>query len=269
MRKFSEKIKYGPSFQSARVEERTCRLPSSCAGLAGRTLLFFSDIHLSARFPESAVNHLIDQIASLGPDLILIGGDYGESAAWQLRFFELFSRLTPPLGAFGVLGNNDCECFPADQSRLIEAAAQAGVRILVDQAVTIETEGGAITVSGLDEYRQAKPPQDPLFTEESSSSLRILLSHYPQSSGRHLKKGKGLMPHLAMAGHTHAGQFRILGLTPYSIGYELDIRRYMTAVSGWKRVGETDFLVSPGLGTSRIPYRINAEPTIHLIRLTK
>jgi len=269
MKKISDKIKYGPSFQSARVEERVFRLPSACAGLAGRSLLFFSDVHLSARFPEAAVERLIDQIASLRPDLILIGGDYGESAQWQLKFFELFSRLTPPLGAFGVLGNNDCECFPKDQSRLIEAAGQAGVRILVDRAERIKTDGGSITVAGLDEYRQAKLSGKPLFTEEDSASLRILLSHYPQSSGRHLRKGAGLKPHFVMAGHTHAGQFRLFGLTPYSVGYELDIRRYMTAVSGWKRVGETDFLVSPGLGTSRIPYRINAEPTIHHIRFFK
>ena len=266
---FRDKIKYGPSFRSAWVEERELRLPSSCAAAAGRTLLFLSDVHLSRRFPESAVNHLLDQIQALQPDMILLGGDYGESAAWQQQFFELFARLTPPLGAYGVLGNNDCECFPKDQKPLIQIAEKAGVRLLVDEKLRIAVGGGAISVAGLDEYKQAAALKNPLFSDEDESAFRILLSHYPQSSGRYIRKESGLMPHLAMAGHTHGGQFRLLGLTPYSIGYELDIRRYMTAVSGWKKVGETDFLVSPGLGTSRVPYRLNIEPTIHLLRLTR
>lgn len=264
-----DKIKYGPSFRNARVEEREIRLPSSCAVPAGRTLLFLSDVHLSDRFPESAVHHLLDQIQALQPDMILLGGDYGESAAWQKQFFEMFARLTPPLGAYGVLGNNDCECFPKDQKPLIRIAEKAGVLLLADEKIRIDADGGMISVAGLDEYRQAAELDQPLFSGEDEPALRILLSHYPQSSGRYLRKLSGPMPHLAMAGHTHGGQFRLLGLTPYSIGYELDIRRYMTAVSGWKKVGQTDFLVSPGLGTSKLPYRLNVEPTIHLLRLTK
>ena len=268
MIQFREKIKYGPSFQSAQVEEHIFRLPPACAGLAGRTLLFLSDIHLSKRFPAEAVEKLLKQIEALSPDMILMGGDYAESAAWQLQFFEMFSRLTPPMGIFGVLGNNDYECFDEQPAPLLTAAQRAGVTLLVDRTVRFEMNGASVSVAGLDEFRHAKKLKKPLFTGKDASSLRILLSHYPQSIGRYLREYPVHTPHLAAAGHTHGGQFSLFGLTPYSIGFEFLIRwERLPLVAGWKQMGDTHLLVSPGLGTSRIPLRINVDPTIHLIRL--
>ncbi len=265
---FKEKILYGPSFQSARVEEHILQLPAACAGLAGRTLLFLSDVHLSNRFPAEAVEKLIGQIEALHPDMILLGGDYGESADWQLQFFEMLSRVAPPLGMFGVLGNNDCECFPEGYTRLHEAARRAGVTLLVDRTVRVDTGCGRISIAGLDEIHQAQPLKKPLFTGKDSTALRILLSHYPQSVGRYLRERPAHAPHFAFSGHTHGGQFSLLGLTPYSIGFEFLIEwERLPAVSGWKKLNDTHLLVSPGLGTSRLPIRINVEPTIHLLKL--
>lgn len=270
MIKWNGKIEYGPSFREALVEERDLPLPAGCASPEGRTLLFLSDVHLSSRFPTAAVERLLTQIESLNPDMILMGGDYAESAAWQLEFFEMLSELTPPLGIYGAIGNNDCECFPNRLTPLIEAAEKAGVRLLIDRTIRINTGCGSISIAGLDEFRQAKPLTKPLFTQKDSSSLRILLAHYPQSIGRYLHTQSGLAPHIALSGHTHGGQFRILGLTPYSIGFEFRKKgERLPCVSGWKTMGETQLLVSPGLGTSRIPLRIGAEPTIHLIRFAK
>ena len=245
------------------------QLPASCAGLAGRTLLFLSDVHLSNRFPVEAVEKLLAQIDKLQPDMILLGGDYGESAEWQLQFFEMLARLTPPLGMFGALGNNDYECFPERLTPLMEAASHAGVTLLVDRTTRIDTGCGHISIAGLNEFRHAQPLKRPLFTGKDASSLRILLSHYPQSVGRYLREHPVHAPHFAAAGHTHGGQFSLLGLTPYSIGFEFLIKgERLPLVSGWKQIKDTQLLVSPGLGTSRLPFRINVEPTIHQIRLT-
>ena len=248
---------------------REWRIDGAPAFLRGLRVLFISDTHVLRRTTAADIRALADRAAALAPDLLLLGGDYADRAEDALRLFEVLGELKPPLGAFGVLGNNDYECFPGDQKPLIQAAADAGVRLLVDETASVATDEGNISIAGLDEYRHARPLSRPLFDEADQSAFRILLSHFPQSSGRYIRREGGLMPHLAMAGHTHGGQFRLLGMTPYSIGYELGIRRYMTAVSGWKQVGGTEFLVSPGLGTSKLPIRINVEPTIHLIRLAR
>ena len=184
--------------------------------------------------------------------------------------FSLLGQLRAPLGKFGVLGNNDCECFPDGVAPLIEAAENSGVTLLIDRAVRVDTGSGVIAVAGLDEYRQAKPLKKPLFSETDANAYRILLAHYPQSIARYHLSGHPHPPHLALAGHTHGGQFNLLGLTPYSIGFEYRLLGTpLPIVSGWKTMGETSLLVSPGIGTSRIPVRINVEPSIHLLKLIK
>ena len=232
-------------------------------------MLFLSDVHLSNRFPAEAVEKLLSQIEALHPDMILLGGDYAESAAWQLQFFEMLSRIAPPLGIFGVLGNNDYECFPDRLTPLLEAATRAGVTLLIDRTVRIDAGCGRISIAGLNELRHAEPLKKPLFTGKDAFSLRILLAHYPQSIGRYLRESPVHAPHFAAAGHTHGGQFSVMGLTPYSIGFEFIMKgERLPLVSGWKQMIGTQLLVSPGLGTSRIPLRINVEPTIHCIRLS-
>lgn len=261
---------YGPAFERAQVDEKTISLSADCAALEGRALLFFSDIHLSRMFPEKSVERLIEQAAALRPDVIFLGGDYAESAEWQRMFFEKIGQLRPPLGIFGVYGNNDCECFHQGMYPLIETASKAGVVLLADRTVRIKAGAGTISVAGLDEFRRAKPLRKPLFTGRDASAFRILLAHYPQSLTRYMDAGYEIAPHLCMAGHTHGGQYSVMGLTPFSFGFEHKYRGVRTpTINGWKKEGETEFLVSPGIGTSRLPFRGGVQPQIHLIHLEK
>lgn len=267
MKNSSKYFQYGPAFQSARVEEKALPLPPDSACLAGRTLLYLSDIHLSSRFPRRALDRLLSQIESLHPDLILLGGDYAESLAWQKEFFRLIGGLSAPLGTYAVAGNNDCECFGWNMQLMKETAGEHGVSLLIDQ--TVRLAGGRLVIAGLDEYKQAAPLTSPLFSEKDHSAFRILLSHYPQSVSVYLSRGFGLQPHLSLAGHTHGGQFRLLGLTPYSIGFEYRLKGvHLPAIRGWRPMGDGQLLVSAGLGTSRLPFRLGVPPEIHLLRFT-
>lgn len=269
MNRNSRWFAYGPAFQAAQVEETDFILPPSCAALNGRTLLFMSDVHLSNRFPADCVERLLMQVESLKPDMLLLGGDYAESPEWQTQFFDMLGGLRFPLGAYAVLGNNDQECFPNGETPLIRMAERAGVQFLLERTVRIRKGGAAVTVAGLDEYLRTRLPRKPLFQGKDEPALRILLAHYPQSVLHYLKATPGPVPHLGMAGHTHGGQFKLLGLTPFSIGFERWVMNgFRPAVSGWTELSGSRLLVSPGLGTSRIPVRINVEPTIHRIRLS-
>lgn len=260
-------VHYGPAFQRAQVDKRTIRLEPSCAALNGRTLLFMSDIHLSERFPEAALKRLLEQAAALHPDLLLLGGDYAESADWQKLFFRrLGAVLTPPLGIYAVLGNNDIECFPSGITPLLFAMRDAGVTPLVDQTFRLHTL--PISIAGLDELRRAKPRRHPLFQGRDLPSLRILLAHYPHSAMQYLRS-EPLQPNLCLTGHTHGGQIRLMGLTPYSFGFESDLLGIpLPTVSGWAEVDSSQVLVSPGIGTSRLPIRICSLPCIHHIQLS-
>lgn len=262
-------LAYGPAFQSAQVDEREVLLSPGCAALKGRILLFLSDIHACDRmFPEKSVKRLINQIASLHADMILLGGDYAESREWALRFFDMLSVLHPQLGMFAVLGNNDTERFPGNPEPLYRSMQKAGVTPLNNRTVRIRTQGTQISVAGLCEFKSNPLPSRSLFSEEDTDAFRILLAHYPHSIACHLRL-PGMQPQLSLAGHTHAGQFRLGPLTPYSIGFERNLRGVpLPAVSGWKATEAGHLLVSPGIGASRLPFRAGVSPTIHLLRLT-
>lgn len=263
-------ITYGPAFRSAQIEEKAIRLPPGCACLDGRTLLFLSDVHACDRmFPERAVNSLIAQIAALNPDMLLLGGDYAESAAWALRFFDLLSAVRPPLGIYAVLGNNDTERFRSGLFPLYERMLNAGVAPLADRIVRIRVQDTQISIAGLCDFKSNSPPSKSLFSRRDENALRILLAHYPHSIVCHLECA-GVQPHLSLSGHTHGGQFSIGPLNPYSIGFERGMKGVpLPAVSGWVPVKGGQLLVSPGVGTSRLPFRIGVPPVIHRIRLMK
>ncbi len=269
MPKYKNWLTYGPAFRQALVDEQEITLSPACASLAGRTLLFMSDVHVSPMFPEAALDRLMAQVAALKPDMLLLGGDYAEQAAGQALFFARLGALRLPLGAYAVLGNNDRECFPRDPSPLLRMMREANVTPLIDDCA--RPSGVPIVIAGLDEMkyrRAAKPLAHPLFRAGDERCLRILLAHYPHVALRYLRHG-GLLPQLCLSGHTHGGQLRIGNLTPYSLGFErrcLD-EGTLPTICGWAPVGESRLLVSPGIGTSRIPIRMGIPPHIHRIKL--
>ena len=115
-------------------------------------------------------------------------------------------------------------------------------------------------LGGMDEYRYGKPDGKGLFSEDDG--YRILLSHYP------ILPDCACPPDLMLSGHTHGGQFNLLGLTPYAIGFERIGRLGYLApvmVSGFERFGRTALLVGKGIGASRIPLRVGVRPEIYRI----
>lgn len=241
-------------------------------GLSGLRLVFVTDVHASWMFPRRSVCQLVALLEALRPDLVLLGGDYGESRARTHALFEALGALRPPLGMVGVMGNNDAERFPGPtEGELRRLMARAGAELLVNQRVLVRASGGMIVVGGVGEAKYHGRTAHGLFRDCRSGDARLLLSHYPQGIRRILGRVKGPKPQLALCGHTHGGQINLFGLSPYSLGYE---GKYLVGgerpmVGGLYRVEETQVLVSAGLGASRLPLRIGAPPQLHLIELKR
>ena len=86
------------------------------------------------------------------------------------------------------------------------------------------------------------PPPDP------SASLHILLSHYPRL------RVPGYQ--LVLAGHMHAGQI----VLPYPGGKIRFAHLRSRLTEGLYREGGVTLHVSPGLGTTFVPFRLFARP---------
>lgn len=217
--------------------------------MRGLRILYFSDVHLRRSVPDERLLALIERFASLKPDMALMGGDYAEGSDQCIRFFEAFKGVSCPLGCYAVPGNNDAD----SAATLAETMADAGVMLLRNGVQKIELPGGTLEIGGCDDHKYGSPATAALFSGEAA--YRILLSHYP------------IMPEcncdLMLAGHTHAGQCNVMGITPYSIGFEHG--HHLLGVRGMRRIGRMDLLVGNGIGVSKFPFRLNARPEIYLI----
>lgn len=221
--------------------------------MRGLRVMFATDFHIRDRTPESYVATLAGMLGAQRADLLLLGGDYGESAAASKRFFSALAGKNFPLGIFGVPGNNDTESFeePSELRRAFSG------RLLVNELVDIRFNRGRLYIGGLDELKYGSYPRRGLFPNDASG-YGILISHYPCIP----TAASGARPRLMLSGHTHGGQISLLGLSVYSLGLEKDV---VHAVSGVSEHGATRLLVSPGIGVSRFPIRLGCAPMIHLI----
>ncbi len=218
-------------------------IPNAPAYLHGMRALFLSDIHLRRCVSEARLAALMGMIAAQQADLILLGGDYAETDDQCARFFSAFRSISAPLGCFGVIGNND------DRRTLAGYMAAAGVKLLLNQSATLDLSGGRLQIGGCDEYKFGSPDSQDLFTKDG---YRILLSHFPIQPA--------CAAELMLSGHTHGGQLNLLGITPYSLGFERSLRPL--AVRGRHRLGGMQLLICNGVGVSRLPLRLGAKPQL-------
>ena len=222
-----------------------------CPALAGMKLAFFSDIHASPRFSDAAMEALLARVAALEADVVCIGGDFAEDEESFARLLRFFPLLSPPLGVYACLGNNDRE-IPGF-ARMLEGHAH----LLVNESVFLE----GLRLCGVDERKHGHPRAEAVFPHDGASA-RVLLSHYPVACDF----GAGARPDLQLCGHTHGGQFNVLGITPYTFFFE---PRRHAWVSGECTLGGVRSIVSNGIGMSRVTLRVGAPPQVHLVRFTK
>lgn len=215
--------------------------------LQGKRMLFFSDVHLRKQVQQDRLRQFIARIAALEADMILMGGDYAEGSDQCLRFFETFKGISCPLGCYAAMGNNDFDSAPA----IAQIMANAGVILLKNAVHSVDLPGGRIQIGGCDDHKYGAPCTRNLFSEERA--YRILLSHYPVQPDCRCD--------LMLAGHTHAGQCNLLGITPYSFGFEWN--QHLLGVRGMQKIGDMQLLISNGIGVSRFPFRLGAQPQIY------
>lgn len=227
------------------------------AFMDGLRVLFVSDFHAVEGTSTADMERLIQRMAEARPDLLLLGGDCADRPVPALRLLRAMGRLKPLLGGFAVVGNNDREAFE-DLKVLRRAMADSGIVLLVNEARALNIHGGRLVIAGLDEYHHGHPEPAGLVPPAGTDTFRILLSHYPIAVAP--------MPDLMLSGHTHGGQFNLLGLTPYTIGFErIFSRRASRFIAGFHPYGGGRMLVSKGIGASRIPLRIGVRPEMDLL----
>ena len=197
------------------------------------------------------VEHGIDWVVERRPDLVCITGDLLTRPRGEPQLRRLIERLPQP--AFAVLGNHDYAIARDPQAKASKLRELKPARLLLDEGELVELRGRSVWIAGADS-RQILRGQ--LKTDPNSLSrdadFRILLCHYPRVLDR-LEPGRF---ELVLAGHMHDGQIAI----PYPGGKVRLAHPTAHYVNGVYRTHAAVMHVSPGLGTTFVPFRFAARP---------
>jgi uncharacterized protein len=235
-----------------RLAVRELELPGLPEELDGVRIAHLSDFHLG--IPSrgaTAVERAVAWVAERRPDLAVITGDLLTHPRGEPRLRELVARLGVP--SFAILGNHDVALSRDPQAR------RTGLRDL-DPAVLLRDEGRMVDLRGRRVWIAGAHPRlivrRTVKTAPTSlgrdADFRILLCHYPRVVDR-LEPGAF---DLVLAGHMHDGQIAV----PYPGGKLRLAHRTARYQSGVYRTAAGTMHVSPGLGTTFVPFRFAARP---------
>jgi predicted MPP superfamily phosphohydrolase len=225
-------------------------LPDLPPELAGLRVVHLSDFHLG--FPSRgsvAVSRAVDWAASIRPDLVLISGDLLSRPRGEPQLRSLVARLPR---CYAVYGNHDFAASRDPFSRPAAVADLSPATLLVDSAATLELRGQRVQIVGIDPRTHLRRLSRAARLADRGARLRILLSHYPDVIDT-LPAGAF---QLVLAGHLHGGQ-----ITVPAPGRKLRLAhlRWRYAEGVYRRAGGV-LHVSPGLGTTFVPFRFFARP---------
>ena len=248
------------------------------SGMRPLRIVFVSDIHMQSWpfFSRAGLNSLVRKINAQNPDLVLLGGDYGNSAESTEAFFRALPPIRANYGVFAVLGEHDRPNPEegeaeenANQMALLRAAMVAkNVTPLVNDVVSVRIgTDTTIQVAGLDDIMTGSPNITELASKCQNEQYVIFMCHNPEiipdAQLALDQKGRRNWFDLGLFGHTHGGQNAIwrdlFGISPtvpdeYSHGILTE--------------GRATLVISNGIGTSVMPMRLLCPPEIHVITVT-
>jgi predicted MPP superfamily phosphohydrolase len=221
-----------------------------------------SDLHIGAPYiGMEKLRQVVEQVNAESPDVVMLAGDFvtrgvlGGKLVEPEPIAQQLSNLRAPLGVMAVLGNHD---WWYDGPRVIRAFRAAGIRVLEDDAIQVESSGHSMWFVGLsDQWTQAANWQAALQKVGDDAPV-LALTHNPDVFPE--------MPSrvdLLLAGHSHGGQVRfpLIGapIVPSRFG-----QRYLR---GFIEEGGKQMFVTTGIGTSMLPVRFGVPPEIVILTL--
>lgn len=209
-----------------------------------------ADAHIDAKFGTENLEKAIDLLIPEKPDVLIFLGDMiddTELDTTELR--SIIHRISPPLGIIGILGNHEYivhRTGGVDNSlRILD---EMGIDILRDEWMVL---GGRALLIGRDDYAKEHVLGESrlrlvellsLVPDEAKRLPLVVLDHQPFDLATPESMGAALQ----ISGHTHNGQI-------WPMNWYISL--FFDNSFGYSRSGESQFVVSGGLGTWGIHMR--------------
>ena len=240
------------------------KLPQS---FDGYRIAHISDLHNAEMGKDN--EKLLSMLRDADPDMIAITGDLIDSRNTDIEVALQFVREAVKIApCYYVTGNHEARVN--EYGELKAGMGDAGVTVLEDVRTEISMEGATITLIGVNDPSYQT---DYLFGDSETvmntkledlhaenDGFTIVLSHRPELFDTYVDQNVDLV----LSGHAHGGQFRlpfIGGLVAPNQGL------FPEYGAGIYTEGNTNMLVSRGVGNSILPFRINNRPEVILIEL--
>lgn len=232
------------------VEITLAKLPKA---LDGFTIVQLTDVHVGGTIGKEFIDEMCARAMALKPDMFALTGDFIDGSVAELSpHMGAFESLVAPHGVYFTTGNHE---YYSGVDPWIAWWRSIGVRVLRNERVSIERDGSAFDLAGVDDHGADKYPGHGMDLPKAlqgrdESRALVLMAHQPRQVHVAAKHGVDLQ----ISGHTHGGQ-----VWPWHYIVALQQGGF---VAGRYQVGNTQLYVSRGAGYWGPPVRVGAPPEI-------
>ena len=246
-------------------------LPSAFNGLK---IVQISDIHSGSFYNKEAVKKGVDMLMDLKPDVVFFTGDIVNERAEEMdEYFEVFNKITAPMGVYSILGNHDYGDYydwDTNEERNLNFEAvkkihkKLGWQLLLDEHIYLEKDSEKIAVLGVENWGKGFHKIGDLRKayNNCNSDFKILLSHDPTHWEEEVTKDY-LDIDLTLSGHTHGAQ---MGIETHNFKWSPIQLRY-SRWAGLYSKNNQKLYINRGFGFLGYPGRIGIWPEITLLEL--
>jgi predicted MPP superfamily phosphohydrolase len=221
------------------IEVTFARLP---AAFDGFTIAQLSDFHYDEYFSATPIRAAVEIVKNLHPDLVVLTGDFVTVPLY--RQFHARKRAA----------NAAEPCSPG----LSRFSIRMALPVLRNRSIPIEQGGSRIWLCGLDSIWEWNPDIDHALREVPGEEPVVLLVPEPDFAD----EAAYYPVDFQLSGHSHGGQIWLPGIgAPW---LPTLAKRYPR---GLYRIGPLTLYTNVGLGTIRLPIRLNCPPEVTLFTL--
>ena len=257
------------------IESVTVKDKAIPAAFNDYKIVQISDLHLGTYGNDTEyISKLVKRINELHADVILFTGDIvNRNTQELLPFVSVLSELKAKDGVYSILGNHDYgdyEDWSSDEEKaanlqkLKDLQAKMGWTMLNNEHTALTAGNDSIILIGVENI--GDPPfhiygdLHKAYANIGDKNFKILMSHNPAHWTNDIKDNESSNIGLTLAGHTHAMQIELFGLSPAYF-------RYRTWGGMYEDNSNQRLYVNIGIGTVGFPARIGATPEITLFTL--
>lgn len=245
-------------------------------GFEGYRIVQISDLHTGTYGNDTTyLSRLVDRVNEIDADLVVFTGDIVNRRSDELApHIPVLSRLKARDGVYAILGNHDYgdyynwpspEAKEENMQTLYRMYDDIGWTLLNNSTAMIHSRGDSLALIGVENIGDPPFPVygsfDEAYPAGADGVAKILLSHNPAHWTSDIADGR--TPNdigLTLAGHTHAMQIELLGLSPAAF-------RYPTWGGMYTDGDGRRLYVNIGIGTVGMPMRLGATPEVTVFTL--